>query len=265
MVLTITAQTYVDAVVLSKLAPAVVVGWYGAARNVMNALITPASILATAAFPRLARAAAHPDRFHSNLRSALRPVLVLGALAAAGTYLFADLAVSVIYGAEAYHPAATLLRIFAPVLLLFFVDVLLGNAVMVHRPGALATSKIAAILLTIGLDILLVPVCQSRLGNGAIGLLVGFAVGEGVMVAAAVLLLPRGTLDRVFFQDLGRALLAGAGTVALLTALPPLSPFLGIPACILAFAALSAGVGLVGPTDLAVFRALVDWRRGGEA
>jgi O-antigen/teichoic acid export membrane protein len=264
MVLTITAQTYVDAVVLSKIAPAVVVGWYGAARNVMNGLITPASILATAAFPRLARAAAHPDRFHSHLRSALRPVLVLGSLAAAGTYLFADFAVAVIYGAEAYRPAATLLRLFAPVLLLFFVDVLLGNAVMVHRPGPLAASKIAAIVLTTGLDILLVPVCQARLGNGAIGLLIGFAVGEVMMIAAAVMLLPRGTLDRAFFQDLGRALLAGAGTVAVLTALPPLSPLLGIPACILAFAALSAGAGLVGRTDLAVFRALLDWRRSGQ-
>jgi len=256
MVLTITAQSYLEAVVLSKLAPAVVVGWYGAARNVMNALITPASILGTAAFPRLARTAANPLEFQREVRSALRPLLGLGSLAAVGTYLFADVAVSLIYGAQGFQPAATLLRIFAPVLLLFFVDVLLGNAVMVRKPAQLAASKVVAIFLTTGLDILLVPVCQARFHNGAVGLLLGFAAGEVVMVAASVLLLPPGTLDRTFFGDLGRALLAGAGTVILLSALPPLSPFLEMPACVVAFVLLSVGLGLVDRADLRVFAAM---------
>jgi O-antigen/teichoic acid export membrane protein/GT2 family glycosyltransferase len=257
MILTITAQSYLDALVLAKLAPALVVGWYGAARNVMNALITPASILGTATFPRLARSAARPADFQRQLRSSLRPLLGLGALAAVGTYLFADFAVKVIYGKAEFGPAALLLRVFAPVLLLFFVDVLLGNAVMVHRPGALAASKAIAILLTTGVDILLVPVCQSRFGNGAIGLLIGFAAGEMVMVAAAIFLLARGTLDREFFADLGRALAAAVGTVLLMSALPSVSPFLGIPLCVVVFGALSAVVGLVGADDLAILGALL--------
>jgi O-antigen/teichoic acid export membrane protein len=260
MVLTIAAQSYLEAVVLSKLATAVVVGWYGAARNVVNALITPATILGAAAFPRLARTASNPVEFQRQVRSALRPLLGLGSLAAVGTYLFADVAVKVIYGAGAFQPAATLLRVFAPILLLVFVDVLLGNAVMVIKPAPLAAGKVAAILLTTSLDILLVPVCEARFGNGAIGVLLGFAAGEGVMVAAAVLLLPPGTLDRTFFHDLGRALVAGAGTVILLTALPPLSPCLGIPACVFAFAALSVGLGLVDRADLALLPALLDRR-----
>src|SRR5262249_10465287 len=102
MVLTIQAQSYVDAVVLSKLAPAVVLVWFGAAPNAMNALITPASTLGTAAFPRLARTASDPVRFQRTLRAALRPLLGLGALAAAGTYLFADVAVGTIYGGASF-------------------------------------------------------------------------------------------------------------------------------------------------------------------
>jgi hypothetical protein len=45
------AQPYLDAIILSKLAPAVVVGWFGAARNVLGTLLAPAAILGAAAYP----------------------------------------------------------------------------------------------------------------------------------------------------------------------------------------------------------------------
>jgi hypothetical protein len=83
-----------------------------------------------------------------------------------------------------------------------------------------------------------------------------------VMVAASVLLLPRGILDRAFVLDLGRALLAGVGTTVLCAALPPLSPWLAMPVCVAVFSVLSVGVGLAGRADLEVLRAMLDWRRG---
>jgi O-antigen/teichoic acid export membrane protein len=255
MVLTISAQGYLEAVVLSALAPAAVVGWYGAARTVTNALVTPASLLATAVLPRLARTASAPAELQRELRSALRPLLGLGSLAAVGTWLFADVAVDLVYGASGFRPAATLLRAFAPVLPLFTLDVLLGNAVMVVRPARLALVKALAIVLTIGLDVLLVPVCQARFGNGALGLILGFAAGEVLMVTAAAMLLPPRTLHGAFWRDLLRATVAGAGTLAPFALLPEAPPAVAMPACVVVFAALSWGVGLLRREDVASLRA----------
>ena len=56
------AQPYLDAVILSKLAPAAAVGYYGAARNILGTLLAPAVILGTASYPRISRAAHHASR-----------------------------------------------------------------------------------------------------------------------------------------------------------------------------------------------------------
>src|SRR3990172_5420034 len=51
MSLAIAFRPYIDAILLSKLAPPDVVGWYGAARNFMSVLVAPAPILGTAPYP----------------------------------------------------------------------------------------------------------------------------------------------------------------------------------------------------------------------
>src|SRR5262249_21194665 len=122
--LAMSVEPYIQVVVLSKLAPATVVGWYAAARNIMGVLFAPANILATASLPECSRVASDPAKLRHSIRHALRLLLGLGALAAVGTYLFSDFAVSLIYGNGRFDPAAQMLQLFAPALLLFFVDIL---------------------------------------------------------------------------------------------------------------------------------------------
>src|SRR6266545_922566 len=62
MSLAIAAQAYIDAIVLSRLAPPQVLGWYGTAKNILGTLVAPAAILGAAAFPALSRAAHDPSR-----------------------------------------------------------------------------------------------------------------------------------------------------------------------------------------------------------
>jgi O-antigen/teichoic acid export membrane protein len=94
----ILAQPYLDAIVVSKLTPPVVMGWYGAAKTFMAALVTPAAILASAAYPRLSRTARDPEAFRRELGTAMRPLLWIGAGATSATYLLADVAVGAVYG-----------------------------------------------------------------------------------------------------------------------------------------------------------------------
>ncbi len=266
MTLAIAAQGYLDTIVLSKLAPREAMGWYGAARSVMGTLLAPATILGAAAFPRLSRAAQIDGELPLQLRAALRPLLGLGALASVGTFLFSDLAVTIVYGGEEFAQAGAILRVFAPGLFLLFVDVLLGTAVIaIGRADRLAMAKGLNVLVTTALDVLLVPWFQARYGNGGIGIVTAFAAGELAMFAALVWILPRGALDRATLVDGGRALVAGCATLLLFGALPALSPWVGVPGAVVVFAGVAVAFGLVRRSDAATVSQLVSERRGGSA
>ncbi len=264
MSLAITAQPYIDAIFLSKLATPEVVGWYGGAKLFMNALIMPASILATASYPRLSVVASDHALFKQELRGAMRPLFLLGVLAAVGTYLFADLAVRLVYGSRHFGPAVIVLQFFAPVLMLFFFDMILGiGLVALGKPRPMAVAKFGAVALSAALNPLFIPLCQSRLGNGGAGLVISFGVSELVMLAAALWLLPRGTFDRRLLLDLGRALLAGAGSLLSVLWLPDYAA-LRLPICILVYVACAYGLKLLRLEDLALLRAAVQKRRPAE-
>ncbi len=250
----ILAQPYLDAIVLSKLAPPAVMGWHAAAKTFMAAFVTPAAILASAAYPRLSRAA--PDRaaFGHELRTAIRPLVWVAAGATSATYLLADVAIGAVYGRAGYAPAVTALEWFAPALLLFFVDILLGHAcVAVGKTKAFALAKAGAVIISTALDVALVPWFQARAGNGVLGVVVSLVLSEFVMITAATVLLPRGTL-RGIASDIGRAVLAAAGGPVLLMALPPTGVVVRGAIGAIAFMALSAAVGLVTLEDITVLR-----------
>jgi hypothetical protein len=61
----------------------------------------------------------------------------------------------------------------------------------------------------------------------------------------------------------GRALGSAALTALLFRLLPPLSFYVSLPVCVVAFSLCSVALGLVRRADVQVFRALL--RRGGRA
>jgi O-antigen/teichoic acid export membrane protein len=246
----VAAEPYLHAILLSKLAPAVTVGWYGAARNIMGVLLAPATILSTAAFPQFARAGSREELLHA-IRQTLRLLLGLGALGAVGTYLFADVAVSLIYGHGKFDPAARVLQLFAPVLLVFFIDMLFASVVTATgKTPRLAVAKIASVAASTLLAVQLVPYCQEHFGNGGLGLVLAFGASEVVMVLTFLALVPKGALDRGMLADVLRTLLVAAATLTLFRALPPLPPFVAVPATIAVFTGLTFAVGLVSRRDL---------------
>ncbi|MGC3996234.1 MAG: oligosaccharide flippase family protein [Anaeromyxobacter sp.] len=256
------AQPYLDAAILSKLVPATaVVGWYGAARNILGTLIAPANILATASYPRLSRASGDPEQFRTAAREALRPMLFLGALGGAGTYLFAHVAVQLVYGQTGFEPAVDILQVFAPGLFLLFVDMLMST--VVYAAGGakgFAVAKILSVAVSTGLDLLLVPFFQARYGNGGIGVVVAFALSEIVVFAGALRVIRRGTFGRGALLDAGRALAAAGLTVALFELVPTGPWFVGIPLCMLVFTLLAFALGLVKRHDLELLFAVGGWR-----
>jgi O-antigen/teichoic acid export membrane protein len=246
----VAVQPYIDANLLYKLAPTNVVGWYGAAWVIAGTLVAPAMILGSTMYPRLSRVSADPEEFSRTLRTAFRPLLLVAVLGAVGMYLFADFAIGVVYSQRKFGPAADILRAFAPALLLLYIDMLFGFAILaVGKAGQFAKAKVVAVLVTTGVELMLIPLCQARFSNGGIGVVLAMASGELVMVIAAVLLI-RDSISAAMGIDFVRGVIAGAATVALIRALPPITPLLGIPLCVAAFGILSAVVGLVGRADV---------------
>ena len=250
-------QPYIDAVILSKLAPADVIGWYGAARNIMGTMVAPALILGAASFPRLARAATHDGSFKKEVRGAQRPILWLGALAATGTISFADDAIAIVYGQQ-FGPAGIILKVYAPGYLLLFTNVLLGYVYFaLGRVKLAAVVKLASIVVSTALELMLIPLFQQRTGNGGIGVVAAFVASEFVVFGGGIFLLWRASLGLDILVDMARALGSAALTLLLFWWLPPLPFLIGVPVCVIAFSLCSVGFGLVRRADVQLFRALL--------
>ena len=261
MMVAASVQPYLDAIVLSKLAPADAIGWYGAAKNIMGTLTAPAIIVAAAAFPQLARTSSEPAAFNVEVRTVLRPILWLGALAAVGSYLFSDDAIAVVYGQRHFAPAGVILRVFAPGFFLLFIDNLLGNALTaMGRMAALSLVKSASVVLSTGLELLLIPYFQRRVGNGGIGVVTAFMASEVVMFGGAALLMPRGAVGRPVIVDIARAIASAVITVLFFHLIPPVNLFIGLPLCVTVFVACTVALRLLRRADLEQLKAL--FRRG---
>jgi O-antigen/teichoic acid export membrane protein len=244
-------QPFIDAIVLVALVPQEVVGWYGAARAIIALLCAPALIICTSSFPEFARVADSTPDLRLVLSASWRLLLVLGALAMVGTFMFADVAVSIIYGGRHFEPAATLLQVFAVVLPILFIDMLLANAITaVGKTKEIALVKALSVAISTGLAALLIPLCQTRFGNGAIGLILAFVCVEILVLLAFIWLIPRGAIAPGSLLDCLRAGAVASGTTIVHWLLSPITPWLGVPVCIVVFIALLVAIGLVRKTDL---------------
>jgi len=250
MSLAIAIEPFFNANILYKMTSPTVVGWYGAAWSIAGTLIAPATILGATMYPRLSTAAGDAAEFKRAFDISFRLLLLFAVLGAVGTYLFADVPVGLIYSLKKFGPAADTLRAFAPVLLLLYVDLFLGTAIVaVGKAGRLASAKVASVVLTTGLVFVLVPLCQARFANGGLGVMYALAIGELLMLVAAGILI-REAVDGRTIGAVCRSLIAGAATVLLIRLLPALTPFLAIPMCVLVFGALSLLVSAVKRSDV---------------
>ena len=243
--LVLALQPNVDAVVLSKLASTEAVGWFAAARRLTGLLIFPATTLSFALYPTLVRLWRDDRAEYTRLvTSALRTVLLLGICISTGTFLFADVAIRVVYGTKGYAPAVSDLRVLSGFVMLLFFSLIPGSAILASGRQMLwsAVQGICIVVSAVG-DPLLVPVFQGRFGNGGLGVCVSAIVSESLMIAFAMVLLRDLHLPRALAPTLWRALLGGAGMILLERALRGVSPLLTIPACVAVYFGIVYALG----------------------
>jgi O-antigen/teichoic acid export membrane protein len=231
-------QPNIDALFLSKLAPAEVVGWHGAARKLVGVLVFPAASLISALYPTLCRLyGSNVDEFRRSVSGALRTSTILVVPVALGTALYADVGIR-IFSRQSFGPAEDNLRILSVFIFLMYFSMILGASLAaagLQRPWAVAQA--ACVVVSLVLDPLLVPWCQRHWGNGGLGVCASTVVSEILMVAAGFALTPRGVLDRTVKKGIALAFLAGGVMAVTARLLSGFSPFLAAPVSVAAYAA----------------------------
>jgi O-antigen/teichoic acid export membrane protein len=196
---TLTMQFYgqIDRIMIGLLAPVQVMGWYGAATRIVGIPIFVPTLIVTPLFPALTRCRDDRAVFRHTLNASLRATLLATAPFCAATAAAAP-AIPRFLGWPAEFDAATLpMTILAPNLTLIAMDMMLGTALLAlgFERKWLMVGLVAAVVNPL-LNLIAIPFAQATWGNGGIGAAAVTVVTESVMLSGALVLMPRGLLDR---------------------------------------------------------------------
>jgi hypothetical protein len=114
----------------------------------------------------------------------------------------------------------------------------------------------------LALDPLLVPLAQSRFGNGGLGVCGASVISELVVVSCGLWLLPRGAVDLKFFRSLLLSAVSGLAMVAVAWLGRGFNPLVSAPAAVLAYGVALRLTGAIDKTQLAGLQGFVARKLG---
>jgi O-antigen/teichoic acid export membrane protein len=256
--LVMSLQPMIDAMFLSKLTSADVIGWYAVARRLVGVLLFPASALIGALYPTLCRLF-ESDRplFAETTSAALRNVSLVVVPVMLGCALYADVAIAM-FNRQAFGPTADDLRILSVFIALVYFSMPLGTCVLAaQKQRAWSVVQSLCLVGSVALDPLLVPWFQRRFGNGGLGVCLSSTLSEVAVVICGIVLTPRGVFDRKFFRVFLLSLVAGAALVAVSRLLVSFSPYIGGPLALMAYIATLWFTGAIEKDKIEALRQAV--------
>jgi O-antigen/teichoic acid export membrane protein len=234
----LTVYQQVDTVIMSLLVDRDALGWYGTADTLFGSLLFLPTIVMGAVFPVLGRLHADdPDALAPLVKRTASTLLLAAVPIGFGTAAVAVPLAPLLYG-EAFEETGPVLRVLGPVLILTSANVLLGStALATGRQRMWNSFMIAAILLTIPLDLVLVPWTDRTFENGAIGGALAYLVTETMLVILGTATVAPYLVDRAFGWRALRILLAGTAMFGVTRLFQDRSLVLVVLAGMLAYAA----------------------------
>lgn len=215
---------WIDSVLLSMMAPASVVGWYGAPTQLFTSVLMVSGVLGTAWFPRMAAAFKDgPRQLRDVARPAVEAVVVVSLPIAIGIVLTAKPLVQLLYGARFAGAAPVLVVLGLTVIPTFFN--MIAYQVLLASNRQVGWIKVVALatVLNVVLNLVLVPRYQAA-GNGAVGAAVSLLTSEVFESVGAMLLLTW------LVPSLGSRVLRAAAATALMAGTVLLAAPLGLAA-----------------------------------
>jgi len=202
----------VDAVMLSLMAPEVVVGWYGAAYRFFDVLMFLPSIFSTAMFPVLSKLWGKDNEALSSMtHKSLEFMLLAGIPISILVFAGAENIIGLFFGLQEYGPSVILLRIFSVGLVLVYIDfILISTLVAADRHRQWTFAALIAMVANPVLNYFMIPFTQSHFGNGGIGSAIATLVTELAVMCMALSLMPHKMFEHARQEISLKGMLAGA-------------------------------------------------------
>jgi O-antigen/teichoic acid export membrane protein len=152
-------------------------------------------VFITVIFPMLARTfAQQPDALPRIMRKSFDFVLLMSVPVGLGLLSIADPLVVLLFGPD-FADSGPILAVLGLVTIFMYLNILIGKAlVSMDRQRFWSMVMLVTAVVTIPLDLLLVPWCQQVFGNGALGGAISYLITEFGMVIVGICAMPRGTL-----------------------------------------------------------------------
>jgi O-antigen/teichoic acid export membrane protein len=168
------------------------------------------TVLMTSLFPMAARLAKESTaELVALIRRALRFLLLCGVPIGLGTLALARPVCILLFGSE-FAESGPVLAVYGALMVLLFPLIALSyHAIVTGQQRRWAVFVLVGILLTIPLDLILVPWCDQMFGNGAIAGALSYLITEAVSLALAMRFTARGVVDRSVMRRAGMATFAG--------------------------------------------------------
>jgi O-antigen/teichoic acid export membrane protein len=126
-----------------------------------------------------------------------------------GLSTIANPLVKMLFGQD-FAQAGPILSVMGIVMIATYMNTLMGRfLISIDRQVVWTWIMLAAVVVKIPLDLVLVPLCQSYFGIGAMGGAFSYLITESTMMVAGVLFLPKGLLDKRTAVFAAKALLSG--------------------------------------------------------
>lgn len=250
-----TFYLWIDSILLSILAPAKVVGWYGVPTQLFASLLMVGSVLCTAWFPRMSAAhAAGPETLRRSARPAVETAVVVSLPIAAGTALVAGNLILVFCGPAFYGAVPVLVVLSLCVVPTFFN--MMADQILAAEGRQASWVKVIGIAtaLNVGANLFLIPRFQA-LGNGAEGAALSLLATEVFELAAAVYLLPW-LLSRELLTRSLRALIATLLMAAAVFAASRAGLVAEVVAGVVAFAVFATLLRVLTSAEITLLRGL---------
>lgn len=207
----------VDTVVIALFVDDEALGWYATADVLFGTLLFLPMILCGTILPTLGRMhTTDPDGLRRLVASTFGTLALMMVPIGFGTFVVADQAAELLYGPE-FDGTGPVLAVFGLVLVLTAGTMLFGSMAMAtERQRLWNVVMFAGVVLTVPLDLVLVPWADRTYDNGAIGGALAFVVTELLMFAVGLWRVAPFLLERRTMWRLVRILFAG-GVLVLAT------------------------------------------------
>lgn len=208
--LVVVVYNEIDKQIIAVMIDEQAVGYYTTAATLFNTVMFIPVVLTTALFPMMARSFKDaPDALRRVNRKSFNIMFIVGVPVSFGIMSIARPLIQLIYGPE-FAPAGPILALMGIVVVFVYLNILIAQILTsTEQIGRWTMVLVISTIVTIILDILLIPWSHRVFNNGALAGAISFMITEAGQTIVGIFLIPRNTLNWLNVITATRSLLAG--------------------------------------------------------